>query len=157
MNKLFKVGVCCALAIGIAGCQNMSKQTGGVLAGGTAGALLGSRFGSGSGQVLATAAGAVLGGLIGGTIGNSMDKADAAQMQNSLNSAPTGQASTWRNPDTGNVYTVKPTRTYQKKSSRTHKKQYCREYQTTATIAGKKQQTYGTACRQPDGSWKMVS
>ena len=32
----------------------------------------------------------------------------------------------------------------------------CREVITTATIAGRAQQLYGQACRQPDGAWKLV-
>lgn len=32
---------------------------------------------------------------------------------------------------------------------------YCREYQTEITIAGKRQQAYGTACRKPDGAWQI--
>jgi len=31
----------------------------------------------------------------------------------------------------------------------------CREYQATTTIDGQPQQIHGTACRQPDGSWKI--
>ncbi len=34
--------------------------------------------------------------------------------------------------------------------------QTCREYQSTTTIEGRPQQTYGTACLQPDGTWKIV-
>ena len=34
--------------------------------------------------------------------------------------------------------------------------QTCREYQSTATVGGAQQQTYGTACLQPDGSWRIV-
>lgn len=34
---------------------------------------------------------------------------------------------------------------------------YCREYTETVTVAGKKQQGYGTACMQEDGSWKVMS
>ena len=33
---------------------------------------------------------------------------------------------------------------------------YCREYQQTVTIDGKQERSYGTACRQPDGTWKIV-
>ena len=33
---------------------------------------------------------------------------------------------------------------------------YCREYQRRVTIGGKVQDSYGTACLQPDGSWKVV-
>lgn len=32
----------------------------------------------------------------------------------------------------------------------------CREYQTTATVAGRTQNVYGTACLQPDGAWRIV-
>jgi hypothetical protein len=34
---------------------------------------------------------------------------------------------------------------------------YCREYQNVAVVDGKPVKSYGTACRQPDGSWKIVS
>jgi hypothetical protein len=34
---------------------------------------------------------------------------------------------------------------------------YCREYQATMTIDGRPQPVYGTACLQPDGSWRIVS
>ena len=33
---------------------------------------------------------------------------------------------------------------------------YCREFQQTVTIGGRTAEAYGTACRQPDGSWKIV-
>ena len=33
----------------------------------------------------------------------------------------------------------------------------CREYQSTVTVGGKTEQAYGTACRQADGSWKIVN
>lgn len=32
----------------------------------------------------------------------------------------------------------------------------CREYQSTGKVAGHVQPTYGTACLQPDGSWRIV-
>lgn len=35
--------------------------------------------------------------------------------------------------------------------------QYCREYQSQANIAGRMQYGYGTACLQPDGSWRVVN
>ena len=33
---------------------------------------------------------------------------------------------------------------------------YCREFTQTISIGGKIQQGYGTSCRQPDGSWKII-
>jgi hypothetical protein len=32
----------------------------------------------------------------------------------------------------------------------------CHEYRSMVTIDGRPQQTYGIACRQPDGSWRIV-
>jgi hypothetical protein len=34
---------------------------------------------------------------------------------------------------------------------------YCREFQQKVTIGGNTESAYGTACRQPDGSWEVVS
>ncbi|TNF95935.1 MAG: hypothetical protein EP297_11240, partial [Gammaproteobacteria bacterium] len=59
----------------------------------------------------------------------------------------TGVPSSWENPDTGNQYTVVPTKSYESASG------LCREYTIDADVGGKKEQVYGTACRQPDGSW----
>ncbi|HLI10371.1 MAG TPA: hypothetical protein VKY65_02120 [Alphaproteobacteria bacterium] len=35
--------------------------------------------------------------------------------------------------------------------------QTCREYQTTTTVGGVPRRSYGTACLQPDGSWRIVN
>lgn len=34
---------------------------------------------------------------------------------------------------------------------------YCREYQQDVTIGGVLRSSYGTACQQPDGAWKIVT
>ena len=34
---------------------------------------------------------------------------------------------------------------------------YCREYTTTMMVGGRPVETYGTACMQPDGTWRIVS
>jgi surface antigen len=158
MKKIISVFCMALFAITLVGCSNMNNGTGGgftkqdmgVLAGGTAGALLGSQFGGGSGQAVAIAAGAVAGALVGSQIGKYMDKTDKLEMDRALESTRTGQAASWRNPDSGNQYTVKPTKTFYKNN------QACREYTTTAWIGGKKENVHGTACRQSDGSWKVM-
>lgn len=33
---------------------------------------------------------------------------------------------------------------------------YCREYQSNAVIGGVSRPVFGTACQQPDGSWRAV-
>ena len=73
------------------------------------------------------------------------------EMQRALETAPTGRAVVWSNPDNGNRYTVQPTRTYY------HSQQPCREYITKAIIGGKSEQIHGKACRQADGSWRVVN
>ena len=85
-------------------------------------------------------------------IGQTMDKVDRMQVQNALETAPSGRSVAWTNPDTGHAYTVVPTKTFYPESSA----QPCREYTTTARIGGKRQQVYGTACRQADGSWRVA-
>jgi hypothetical protein len=35
--------------------------------------------------------------------------------------------------------------------------QYCREYQSSTVIDGKPQALYGTACLQPDGTWRIIN
>jgi hypothetical protein len=32
----------------------------------------------------------------------------------------------------------------------------CREFQTSGLVGGRMEQLYGTACQQPDGSWRVV-
>ena len=56
----------------------------------------------------------------------------------------------WRNPDTGDTYSVTPTRTYETEQGP------CREFTMQASIGGRPDTVYGTACRQSDGSWKVV-
>lgn len=38
----------------------------------------------------------------------------------------------------------------------TQQNRYCREYTRDAMVGGRRQQTYGTACLQPDGDWEIV-
>jgi surface antigen len=108
------------------------------------------------GNPAAIVASAVGGALIGGYIGHRLDNKDkemAAQAASrAFENNRTGQTSSWSNPDSGNSGTVTPTKTYQAAGG-----QYCREYQQTITVGGEKHQAYGTACRQPDGSWQIQS
>lgn len=140
-------------AISLTACSNSpSNQDVGTVTGGVLGGLVGSRFGGGSGQMLAVGAGALLGAYMGGAIGKSMDAADKAKMSNTFENNSIGQPAYWQNAKTGNSYTVTPVKNVSYDGN-----QYCREYQSMATVAGKKQQVYGTACRQPDGSWQIVN
>ncbi|MDR3443320.1 MAG: RT0821/Lpp0805 family surface protein [Legionella sp.] len=139
-----------SLSLLLVGCAEMNNEGVGTISGGVIGGLLGSQFGSGSGQVAAAAGGALIGAFLGGQIGKSMDRQDRMEMQRALETAPTGRAVVWSNPDTGYRYTVQPTRTYYRE------RLPCREYTTRALIDGQTQIIRGSACRQPDGSWHVV-
>ncbi|MGH8064575.1 MAG: RT0821/Lpp0805 family surface protein [Candidatus Entotheonellia bacterium] len=142
------------MAFLLMGCESAGTKTAvGGLGGAAAGGLLGAALGGGSTGI---AAGTILGGLIGGAIGNRMDAADREKANTAaaqaLESVPAGQSVAWRNPDSGNTGAVTPVRTYQTSAG-----QYCREYTQTITVGGEKHQSYGTACRQADGTWRIVS
>src|SRR5262245_27946049 len=146
-----------ALAIALAGCQ----AGGGVgpdiaiggLGGAAAGGLLGAAAGGGGAGI---AAGTILGGLLGAGIGQVLDqrsqRLQAETVFRTLETAPSGTVTTWANPDNGTQGAVSPVRTYRNPAG-----DYCREFEQTVTIGGQPQRSYGTACRQPDGTWRMVN
>lgn len=143
------VSACSANAMG-------EKQTVGGLLGAVGGGLAGAQFGNGKGQLASVAAGTLLGALIGSEAGRSLDSADQMAMgrstQRALETAPSHQSVPWSNPDTGHSGQVIPQPAYTNTQGR-----YCREFQQTVIVGGQEQSAYGTACRQPDGSWQMVN
>ena len=139
-----------SLSLLLVSCAGMNHEDVGTISGGVIGGLIGSQFGSGAGQLAATAGGAIAGAYLGGQIGKYMDKVDRMEMQRALETVPTGKEAQWSNPDTGNRYTVRPTRTYY------HGRLPCREYYTKAVIDGRTETIRGSACRQPDGTWHVV-
>lgn len=144
------------IAVLVAACSSDygPKQTGGAVLGGIGGAIGGAQFGKGKGNLAMTAVGTLLGAFIGSEVGKSLDRADqqyAQQAETRVHTAPVGQTISWSNPESGNSGTYTPTR-----DGRDQAGNYCREYQSTVNIGGQSEQAYGTACRQPDGSWKVV-
>ncbi len=132
----------------LAGCAN--KETTGAAIGAGAGALLGHQFGGGRGAPAMTSLGAVGGALAGGAIGKSMDNKDRQKTASALENNPTGQSSSWTNPDTGQTYTVTPTNTTTKNNAP------CRTFVFKTTDAnGQQQSITRLACRQPNGTWQV--
>lgn len=131
-----------------------TKEDCGTLLGAIGGAFVGSAV-TGDSSV-GVAIGTLAGAYIGRDIGRRLNEADQQKMyqttQSSLETGVSGNSSQWYNPDTGNSGSVTPQPAYTDTTG-----QYCREYQQTVTIAGKEETAYGTACRQPDGSWKIVN
>jgi surface antigen len=143
------------LLSGCAGTMQAIENTPTAMLGGAAGAagggLIAAAAGGGTAGIIG---GVLLGGLLGGAIGNALDQRDKRlameAAQQAFENNRTGAATTWQNPDSGHSGSITPTRTYQSAGG-----EYCREYQQTVTIGGERQKSYGTACRQPDGSWRI--
>jgi surface antigen len=150
-NKRWFLSFTAATALVLSACSGQpTQQESGMVIGGVLGGLLGAQVGHGEGRTLATIVGTLAGAAIGGAVGRSMDQTDRLKTAHSLESVRTGVPSTWRNPDTGNQYTVTPTRTYETAQGP------CREYTVDAMVAGKPDKVYGTACRQAEGSWRTA-
>jgi 17 kDa outer membrane surface antigen len=64
--------------------------------------------------------------------------------------APLGESIQWQ--DSGAYGSVTPVRDGTDGGGR-----YCREFQHQITVGNRLQEGYGTACRQPDGDWEIVS
>jgi surface antigen len=76
----------------------------------------------------------------------------AHNLQYSMELNPDGTTSVWQNPNSGNRGSTCPTSTVVKEDGT-----LCREFTSTIVVGGKEEQGHGTACRQADGSWKIVS
>ncbi len=135
--------------------ENSSQVLGAIL-GGIGGGVIGSRIGGGRGKVVATVAGSIIGLLAGGEIGKQLDERQQLILASTTNrTLETSRSETevpWRDPDSNAHGTVIPKPAYQNAQGR-----YCREYTQTVVIDGKSKRAYGTACRQPDGSWNVVN
>ncbi len=153
-----RMAAAAGMALALSGCQSWEygeKETAGTVIGGVGGALLGSQVGDGTTRLVATAAGTLIGAWIGNEVGKSLDRADQQSAERSANTAleryPDGKASRWENPNTGHSGATTPVRTYETAQGP------CREYQTSVVIDGRSQTAYGTACREPDGTWRVVN
>jgi surface antigen len=150
--RVKRVGVFFGLSLALAGCaQSGPGQTTGAVVGGLAGGVVGNQFGHGPGRVAATVGGAALGGLLGGALGAQLDEADRQAAYTAQNAAlDNGQRQAWRGPDGAYGYIEPGPETERAEGS-------CREFTQKIYIGGRPQTGVGLACRQPDGSWQIVS
>jgi surface antigen len=154
-SAAFKAVAITVLIVALFGCASVGDNPKTAI-GGLGGAALGGLIAVAAGGGGAAIAASVIGGaLLGGLAGSMLDDRDkrmaAESTHRALEATPSGKSVAWNNPDNGHSGTVTPVRTYQADGA------YCREYQQTVTIGGKQEQSHGTACRQPDGSWKTVN
>jgi surface antigen len=152
MRRLILVALA---ALPLAACgPNANKADVGLGSGAVIGGVIGNQFGRGDGKILGTVAGAFIGGVIGHDIGRQLDQRDRMLAQKAefeaFERGPSRQPYRWRNPDNGRYGDIVPMEPYRRGP------QDCRDYTHTIYIDGRPQAMRGTACRNPDGTWRAV-
>ena len=154
-QKFMKVLAVMLAAVILAGCGGeIAKEEIGAVIGAGLGGLAGSFIGDGGGQLVAVGVGTLVGAFLGSEIGKSLDRADKLAMAHAQHEAleygASGSTKTWHNSDSGNSGEIVPQPAYQRADGT-----YCREFAQTIVVGGKMESAYGTACRMPDGHWKL--
>ena len=128
----------------------------GVIAGGLIGGLLGNAIGSGGGRTGATVAGVIVGGAVGAALTNNLSCEDRSYAyktySDGFNAGRSNATYQWQNPrdDHRGQFRVG---TYYNDPAGFR----CANYTQSIYVQGRAQQASGKACRQPDGTWVIVS
>jgi surface antigen len=151
-------------SLALVGCANIEGprmgEGAGTVLGATAGGLVGGQIGQGTGNLAAVGAGVLLGALAGNQIGRSLDQGPRTALttptDRTLESLPSNRPTPWRNPDAAPAATGSAGPPLGTVAPIQGNAGNCREYQKTVTVGGEPRQGYGTACQQPDGSWRII-
>jgi surface antigen len=136
----------------------------GTLLGAGVGGLIGNQFGHGTGRVASTGVGVFLGGLVGNDIGHDLDRREVISYANPY---PGSYASGYEYQTPGSAtYGASYVPNYVGPDTQPPTQpmiyvddaadSYCREYSETVRIGDHLQETFGTACLQPDGTWRVA-
>jgi|SRR5262245_26131084 len=110
---------------------------------------------AGSGKVSSAIMGELRGGLVGGVIGSDLNRTErglALEAEyRALEYTPSGQVVAWGDRQSGRFGEVVAGSPYRVGS------QDCRQYGHTVFVDGKPKKARGTACRNTDGSWTLLS
>lgn len=163
MRNSYRLFVVAGLALALAACQSSSgsrRELGRLLTPDNSLPPPGAEPGPGLAQQgpppnVSSPGGSVQGGLSSSEIGRALDEMDrlaAGQAELvALQSVPAGSQHHWQSNHSSASGTVVPGETYQINQSE------CRDYTHTVTIDGSPRPWRGTACRQPNGSWRAVN
>ncbi len=142
----------------LGGCAEFERATGigtkGQI-GGVGGATVGGLIAAAAGAHPAWIAGSIiLGALTGGTIGTLLDQRDKEQHAQSgyraFEGKKTGGRTNWKNAKSGNQGTTQIDRTYWRNGKR------CKDFTQKIIADGRGHTVTGTACKQADGSWRVM-
>jgi surface antigen len=128
--------------IASAGCATKSGT--GTAVGAVGGAAVGGLVGGETGALI----GAALGGLLGYEAGRAIEEEDRRRVAAALEQ---DRAMRWQNQHTGRYYEVQPVNTFYQSGRE------CREFRMVAEVGEDLEEVHGTACRQPGGSWEILS
>jgi len=151
----------------------------GTLGGGALGGFVGSQFGSGTGRLAATGLGVFTGAVIGHNIGQSMDRASRPYYGGGYSGygytpyyarsyyyepnyiappAPPPPRVIYVQPDVVEYRVREPAYVeggYVGGGSMPESSRHCREFTQQIKIGNEVKESYGTACLQPDGTWRI--
>lgn len=135
-----------ASALALSGCVSGSLSQG---------ELQPSQFAATAAPRSETFAGIEGGGLIGGNLGSSLTRQQRQlgleAEYKALENTPAGQDVTWKDASSGRSGSVRAAQPYRVGS------QDCRQYIHTLEMGGASQEARGTACRNENGSWTLLS
>ena len=150
-QKFLAIGL---ISMSLLGCANMTREeSGNVIGALIGGALAYELAGDSSNKEIWVATGIIGGALAGGhyaVLTEPSQRMNATNMHTTLESIPDNAQTKWINPNTNESGTMTVVRTNNNNGTP------CREFTQTIYVGGKAVQGYGTACRQADGSWKII-
>ena len=136
-------------------CRN-TPDPAGIAIGALIGGLLGNAAGSGGGQVGATLAGVIVGGAVGAALTSNLDCEDRGYAYKTyydgFNAGRPNAVYRWNNPRNDHRGEFRVVDYYNDPAGFR-----CSNYSQTIYIQGRPQEARGRACRQPDGTWAIVS
>jgi len=136
-------------------CRN-SVDPAGVIGGALIGGLLGNTLGRGNGRAGATVAGVIVGGVVGAALTRDLDCDDRSYAyrtySDGFNAGRPDSRYTWQNPQNGHRGDFYVRDYYEDRYGFR-----CANFQQTIWINGRQEEATGRACRQPDGTWAIVS
>ncbi len=113
-------------------------------------------YGPEAGRLVGRGIEVLWGGLIRGERGADPSTDDRQHMARNLQLAleldPSGSERRWFNAASGNGGSARPLRTF-----RTTGGIHCREFRQTVQFGDRRGEAFGTACRRPDGHWRIVA
>jgi surface antigen len=149
MNKAMAIAAGALLLAGCGGKPDVT--TGAITPGANPGTVVGSPLSVGAGEA---PIGPVEGGLMGAEVGRSLGDADRSMAlkaeYEALEYGRVGTPTVWQSKSTDNHGEITVGSSYQVN------RLDCREYTHNVWIGGRPRVVKGTACREPDGVWRIV-